>query len=82
MIRVEMEAVEIGFSAAIDDFTPERTGETGLVIDPAPMAGEIRDHELRLADLAQQAIADVLVMFEFLHSCEARSIRSPARPPA
>lgn len=47
MIRVEVEAVEIGFPAAVDDLAPKRAGETGLVVNPVSVACEIRDYNQR-----------------------------------
>jgi hypothetical protein len=67
VIRIEMELVEVVLPTTVDHFATERTGVTGLVVDSLPVAREIGDHKLRLTDLAQQAVANVLVVMKFFH---------------
>jgi hypothetical protein len=80
MIRIEVEIVEIVAPACHYNIATQSSGKPGLVIHPFAMPSEIRNGELRGANLAEKAVRDVGVVLKFLHSDAGKTAGLYRRP--
>lgn len=68
VVRVEVELANLIFPAAPNHRAAQPHCETGFVVHSGPLSGEVRHHELTVANLGHDLVGDLVIVFLLVYA--------------